>query len=169
MSKQLELVAAVYADEESAQTILDQLQRMHKASTITLADATVVTKTAENKLEVRETREFTVGKGLRRGAIVGGIFGVIFPPSLIATAVAGGALSGAWGKLRDTGIKTDAMRAIGTTLEPGNAAVVALCEPEWVYPIARAMEAYPGKFIRDAFSPDETAQIEEAAESDENT
>ena len=43
MSKQFALMAAAYADEEHAQTILDMLQQMHKASTIVLADSAMVT------------------------------------------------------------------------------------------------------------------------------
>ncbi len=44
MGKQLELMASVYVDEEGAKTILDTLELMHRASTIILADAAMVTK-----------------------------------------------------------------------------------------------------------------------------
>jgi uncharacterized membrane protein len=165
MSKQLELIASVYVDEEGAKTILDVLQKMHRAATITLEDAATVTKDAEGKLHIKETREVTTGKGARRGAIITGIFGLIYPPSLIASALAGGVIGGAWGRLRDTGIKTDKMRELGDTLAPGNVAVIVLAEPGYAPQIQRAMEAYPGQFIRHAFSPEETAQIEVAAES----
>jgi uncharacterized membrane protein len=163
MGNQLELMASVYMDEEGAKTILDALQRMHRASNITLADAATVTKDADGRLHIKETREVTTGKGARRGALVAGVLGLIFPPSLIASALAGGLVGGAWGRLRDTGIKTGAMKDLGSSLEPGNAAVVALAEPQFVEPIVRAMEAYPGKFLRHGFSTEEAAQIEDAA------
>jgi len=63
MSKQLDLVAAVYADQEQAHLLLDTLQKMHRASTITLADAALVTRDAEGKVQVTETREVTTKKG----------------------------------------------------------------------------------------------------------
>ncbi len=59
MGKQLELMASVYADEDGAKTILDTLQRMHRAYNITLADAAMVTKDANGRLHIKETREVT--------------------------------------------------------------------------------------------------------------
>src|SRR3954451_3780236 len=105
--KQLELLAAVYADEERAQTICDMLEQMHRATTITMEDAVYVTKGADGKLQIHETREVTTGKGAKRGAIAAGLFAVVFPPSLIVSAIAGGAVGALWGKLRDTGLKTN--------------------------------------------------------------
>ncbi len=167
MSKQLELMASVYTDEDGARTILDTLERMHRASNITLADATMVTKDAGGKLHIKETREVTTGKGARRGAIITGVLGLIYPPGLIASVLVGGVVGGAWGKLRDTGIKTGAMKDLGSSLEPGNAAVLALAEPQFVEPIMRAMEAYQAKFLRHGFSAEEAAQIEDAAAADD--
>ncbi len=82
MGKQLELMAAVYVDEEGARTILDTLERMHSASNITLADAAMVTKDADGKLHIKETREVTAVKGAKRGAVVTGVLGLIYPPTL---------------------------------------------------------------------------------------
>jgi uncharacterized membrane protein len=164
-NKELELVASVYQDEQGATTILDALERMHRATTITLKDAATLTKDGDGKLHVKETREITTVKGARRGAIIAGIFGVIYPPSLIVSVLSGGIIGGTWGKLRDTGIKTGRMRELGDSLAPGNVAVVVLAEPEDTQKIEAVMEAYPGQFIRHAFTPEETGQIEVAAAS----
>lgn len=169
MGKQLELMAAVYVDEEGAKTILDTLERMHSASNITLADAAMVTKDADGKLHIKETREVTAVKGAKRGAIVTGVLGLIFPPTLIVSVLVGGVIGGAWGRLRDTGIKTGAMKDLGSSLEPGNAAVIALAEPQFVEPITRAMEAYKAEFLRHGFSEDEAEQIEKAAAEDDTS
>jgi uncharacterized membrane protein len=166
MSKQLELMAAVYADEERAQTILDMLQQMNKAKTIELADSAMVTKDASGKLNITETRQLSGKEGAKRGAIVAGIFGLVFPPSLIVSALAGAGVGAAWGKLRDSGLKTGSMNELGDQLEPGKAAVIALAEPTWVQPIERALAGYDGQVIRHAFSAAETEQLEGAAKTD---
>ena len=168
MGKQLELMAAVYKDEEGAKTILDTLEMMHSASNITLADAAIVMKDDDGKLKIKETREVTAVKGAKRGAVVTGVLGLIFPPALIASVLAGGVIGGAWGRLRDTGIKTGRMKDLGSSLEPGNAAVIALAEPQYVEPITRAMEAYKAEFLRHGFSEEEAAQIEDAATEGES-
>src|SRR2546430_13222839 len=98
MSKKLEMIAAVYQDEDRAKSILDMLERMNHAQSIELVDAATLTKNAEGKLNVVETREVSGGKGAKQGAIAGAVLGVIFPPSLIVSAVAGGAVGGLFGK-----------------------------------------------------------------------
>jgi len=167
--KQLELLAAVYADEERAQTICDMLEQMHRATTITMEDAAYVTKGADGKLQIHETREVTTGKGAKRGAIAAGLFAVVFPPSLIVSAIAGGAVGALWGKLRDTGLKTNAIKEIGDRLEPSKAAVVALVDPASVKATETALAGYDGELTRQSFNAKETAQVEAAASSAEST
>jgi uncharacterized membrane protein len=161
--KQLELIAAVYTDSERAQTIVDMLNEMHRATTITMEDAATVTKGPDGKLQIQETREVTTGKGAKRGAIAAGVFGLLFPPSIVVSAVAGGALGAAWGKLRDTGLKSDKIKEVGEALEPGKVAVIALVDQESVHATERAMQGYDGEIVRHAFSEAETADIQAAA------
>jgi uncharacterized membrane protein len=163
--KQLELLAAVYSDMDRAQTICDMLEQMHRATTITLDDAAIVTKDQDGKLQIHETREVTTAKGAKRGAIAAGLFGLVFPPSLIVSAVAGGVVGGLWGKLRDTGIKTKSIKDLGETLEPGKAAVVALVDPASVHATETALKGYDGELIRQSFNAKETADVQAAAES----
>jgi uncharacterized membrane protein len=101
-------------------------------------------------------------QGLKKGAIIGGIAGVIFPPSLLVGAVAGGVLGGAWGKLRDTGIKSKSMQELGEKLEPGKAAVLVLASQDSVQKIETALQGYDGELVRHDFTPDESATIESA-------
>ncbi len=165
MAKQLEMIAAIYADEDRANVILDMLDQMHRATTINLSDAALVSKDAEGKLQIKETREVTGKKGAKRGAIAAGVFGLIFPPSLIASAIAGGAVGAAWGKLRDSGIKSSSIKELGEKLEPGKAAVVALVDDASVEPTERAMQGYDGELVKHSFSATESADIEAAAAS----
>jgi uncharacterized membrane protein len=163
VSEQLELLAAVYADEERARTVLGMLERMHRAGTITLADAALVTKDQQGKVHIRETRELTAKKGARRGAIIAGVLGLIYPPSLIATVLAGGGIGALAGKLRDTGVKTGELQAIAGSLDAGKAAVVALAEAETAARTAKALQGYDGQLIRQAISGEAAAAVEQAA------
>ena len=52
----------------------------------------------------------------RRGAIAGGVAGLIFPPGIIASALVGGAAGGGWGRVRDKGFKDEDLREIGDSL-----------------------------------------------------
>jgi uncharacterized membrane protein len=164
MAKDLRVIASIYPDQEHANTILDTLNKMHSASNITLVDAALVTKDADGTVHIQETKEVTTGKGAKRGAIVAGIFGLIYPPSLIVSVLAGGGIGGLWGKLRDTGIKTGDMKEIAENLKPGQIALIALAEPPSVPPIERAMEGWGGYLFRHGFTEEESEQLEKAAE-----
>src|SRR5215203_2521638 len=161
--KDLRLIAAIYPDQEHANTILETLHKMHGGSNITLVDAALVTKDAEGKISIHETKEMTTRKGAKRGAIIAGIFGVIYPPSLIASVLVGGGIGGLWGKMRDTGIKTGDMKEIAERLKVSEIALIILATPESVPPIERAMEGWAGYIVHHGFTEQESEQIEQAA------
>jgi uncharacterized membrane protein len=169
MGNQYQIASAVYPNEEQAQTILDTLDKMHRATTITLKDAALVSRTGDGKIHVKETREVTAGKGAKRGAIVAGIFGIIYPPSLIVSVLAGGALGGAWGKLRDTGIKNSSLKGVGDDLAPGQFAVVALAEQEWIPQIENTLQGFEAHPILTPLSADESSSLEEGVASGESS
>jgi uncharacterized membrane protein len=159
MSDQAQLMAAVYPTHEQAKTILNALQRMHRATTITLGDAAIVTKDADGKVKVEETAELTTREGAVRGAIVTGVLGLIFPPSFIVSVLAGGVIGGLIGKLRDTGITNANLREIADRLEPGKSAVIALGDGEWVIQIQDALQGYEGMLVTHALTADEAKQV----------
>ena len=163
MNKQLEVTAAVYEGEEQARRILDVLQRMHRGSTITLVDLAMVTKETDGKVHIKETRELSGRKGATRGAIVTGIFGAIYPPSLLVTAAGGGIAGGLWGRLHDTGIKTGQLKQFGDNLRPGKAGVVALSEGEHVPEIENAMGEWNATLLHHGFDDGETRELDKAA------
>lgn len=125
-NKNLTLLAASYPDQEHAQTILGTLEKMNAALTIDLADAVMISKEPDGKIRTHETTDVTTRKGALRGVIAGGIFGLIFPPSLLISAIVGGGLGAAWGKARDTGVKHDEIKEFTEQLKPGDVALVVL-------------------------------------------
>jgi uncharacterized membrane protein len=163
MAKELDLVAAVYTDAERGNTILTMLQEMHAANTITLEDSALLSKGEDGKIHVQETKEVTGKKGFKRGALAGGLVGILFPPGLIVAAIAGGGLGAVWGKLRDTGLKTKQLDALADKLDGGKVAVVALCDPDSTHKVEVALQGYDGEIIKRTFSEAESAQIEDAA------
>jgi len=139
---------------------------MHQEGTITLIDSALVSKDADGKVRIRETEELTARKGARRGAIAAGIFGLIYPPSLIISLAAGGAIGALSGVLRDTGVKKQRLEQVGSELEPGKAAVVALAEGEWVMRIQSTLQGYDGELMTHVIDEDTVKKLYEQAELD---
>jgi uncharacterized membrane protein len=142
MIQQVELLAASFSDQYTANQCLDQLKRMEKDGTIDLLDAAVLVKQADGKLKINEVAELTPRKGRRRGAVVGGIVGAIFPPSILVSAVVGAVAGGALGRFTDQGMKNDDLKALGEELKPGQSAIIALVEDKWIEQFTRAIEGY---------------------------
>jgi uncharacterized membrane protein len=161
--KNLTLIAAEYKNLSRAETIRDMIQEMKKARTIRIADATVVTKTADGKLKVEETSELTTRKGTRRGAIILGTIGLIFPPSFVASILVGGGVGALAGKLRDTGIKTDDFERFANSLPEDHAAVIVLAYDDSVSRITKALEGYEGMIITQEIDIDAASSVMETA------
>ena len=165
MSKAVQLLAAVYPDREHAKVTFDMLHDMHRATTITLVDSAMITKNDEGKIKIEETTELTTRKGAKRGAIITGVLGVIYPPSLLGSALVGGAIGAVAGRLRDTGIKNPQLKEIADRLEPGKAAVIALAEESSTVKVQQALAGYEGTLVIQALDEDTLKELYLAAET----
>src|SRR6478735_10739121 len=106
-SSTVEIFVAAFGTEPEAAAALKDFQSAHRAGAIDLIDAAVIVHTADDKVHFEETADPSGKKWAKRGAIAGGIAGLIFPPSIIASAAVGAAGGGVWGKVRDKGFKDE--------------------------------------------------------------
>jgi uncharacterized membrane protein len=147
MSKPAHMLAATYPDREHARTILDMLESMRRGQRIKLVDAAMATKDSEGKLQIEETQELTGRKGATRGALIMGSVALFFPPSIIAGALAGGAVGAIAGRFHDSGVKNKQLHDLAARLEPGQALIIALTEEESVAVVESALTGYDGTLV----------------------
>jgi uncharacterized membrane protein len=157
-SNPVQVFIAAYQSEDGAEAALKDFRAMHREGSIELIDAAVAVHTTDNKVKIEETADPSGKTWGRRGAIAGGIAGLIFPPSIIAGALVGGAGGGIWGKLRDKGFKDEDLKAIGESLPPGSSAIIAIAEDHVVERLERGLEGYE-RIARHAVSADAAALI----------
>ncbi len=126
-SSAISLIAAFYSNDTEAGEMLARLKQMDKDGTVDIIDAAVMVKAEDGrKLKVNETAEVTAKKGGVRGALVGGVLGIIFPPSILAMAAVGAAAGAALGHFTDQGFDNNLLKEIGKILPPG-----ALSSSQW--------------------------------------
>jgi uncharacterized membrane protein len=125
----------------------------------------VIVHTADGKVKFEETADPSGKKWAKRGAIAGGVVGLIFPPSIIVSAAVGGGAGGIWGKVRDKGFKDDDLKEIGESLPPGTSAIIVVAEDRMVAQLERGLEGYQ-KIAKHVVSADAAAAI--IAEVDED-
>ncbi|MFN8590966.1 MAG: DUF1269 domain-containing protein [Thermomicrobiales bacterium] len=118
---------ATYDEEAAARQDYEEIKQAHQAGHLPDYDAAVVWKDANGKVQIDSVGEETGRKWLLGGLGAGILVGLIFPPSLLASAAIG-ALGGAVvGRFRD-GIAERDLDQIGEALTGDNAALVVLSE-----------------------------------------
>jgi uncharacterized membrane protein len=133
-------------------------QAAERAGAIDLIDAAVAVHNAGGKVKIEETGDPSGKKWAKRGAIAGGVVGLIFPPSIVVSAVVLGGAGGLWGKIRDKGFKDEDLKEIGNSLPPGSSAIIAVAEDRMVEQLERALGGY-SRIARHAVSAEAAAAI----------
>lgn len=162
----VEVFIAVFDNESQAGTALKDFRTLHREGTIELIDAVAVVRRADGKVKFEETADPSGKTWAKRGAIAGGLVGLIFPPAILASAAVGGGAGGVWGKIRDKGFKDDDLKAIGESLEPGTSAVIALAEDRVVQRLEEGLAGYE-KIARHALSAEAAAAVVAEAQSED--
>jgi uncharacterized membrane protein len=154
----IELFIAAFGTEHGAGVALKDFQAAERSGSIDLIDAAVIVHTADGKVKFEETADPSGKKWAKRGAIAGGVVGLIFPPTIIASAAVAGGAGGLWGKIRDKGFKDEDLKEIGDSLPMGTSAIIAIAEDRMVEQLQRGIDGYR-KIARHTLSADAAATI----------
>jgi uncharacterized membrane protein len=154
----IQVFIATFGDEFEAKQALDDFQAMERHGSIDLIDAAVIVRGADGKVKFEETADPSGKKWAKRGAIAGGVVGLLFPPSLIASAVVGGGAGGIWGKIRDKGFKDEDLKAVGESMDPGTSAIIAIAEDRVIEQLQAGLEGYD-RIARHALSAEAAMAI----------
>jgi uncharacterized membrane protein len=161
----IEVFVAAFDSESEAGEALKDFKTMDREGSIELIDAAAIVHRADGKVHFEETADPSGKKWAKRGAIAGGLVGLIFPPTIIAGAAVGGAGGGIWGKLRDKGIKDEDLRQIGESIPEGSSAIVAVAEDRVVERLERCIEGYE-KIAKHALNAEASAALVAEMESE---
>jgi uncharacterized membrane protein len=154
----IQIFVASFAGEAEAGAALKDFQTMHREGSIDLIDAAVIVHGADGKVRFQETADPSGKKWAARGAVAGGVVGLIFPPSIIASAAVGAVGGGVWGKVRDKGFKDDDLRQIGEGLPPGSSAIIAIARDRVVEQLQKGLAGYD-RIAKHALSADAAAAV----------
>ncbi|MGO9489819.1 MAG: DUF1269 domain-containing protein [Solirubrobacteraceae bacterium] len=120
------IYAATYADDANALADYDALLELHAEKLVGTYDVALITKDDEGKVHVMK-HEKPTQHGAWGGIAVGAVLGVIFPPSVLASAAVGGLVGGVGGHLKK-GISRGDAKELGELLEEGEAALIVIGE-----------------------------------------
>jgi uncharacterized membrane protein len=162
----VEVFVATYDSEDGAAEAAKAFKGAQRDGAIDLIDAAVIVHSADGKVKFDETADPSGKKWAKRGAIAGGVVGLIFPPSIILSAAVGGGAGGVWGKVRDKGFKDADLKEIGNSLPPGSSAIIAVAEDRMVEQLERSLVGYK-KIAKHLVSAEAAAAIAAEVDDDE--
>jgi uncharacterized membrane protein len=116
--------AATYSSLGDAVADYDGLLELHHLDLVGTYDVAIVNKDEHGKVHVKK-HEKPTQHGAWTGIAVGAVAGVLFPPSILASAVVGGAAGGLIGHLA-RGMSRGDMKDLGEILDDGQAALVVV-------------------------------------------
>ena len=161
----LQIIIAAFQEEDAADQALKTLKEAKKEKLISIDNAAVIRKDDDGKLHIKETADMGGGKGAGVGALVGGAIGLLAGPLGVAAGSAlGAAVGGITAKLYDGGFKDDRLRQIGTSLEPGTSAIIAVIEHRWVAELERELAEEGADVTTAALAADIAEQLQKGGE-----
>jgi uncharacterized membrane protein len=120
------IYVGTYASEVDARSDYDVVKDLHALGAVGTYDAAVVTKDDKGKVHVNKD-ETTTRHGAWGGAGVGALVGILFPPSIIGSALVGAAVGGVSGHLWKGMSRAD-VKEFGDVIDSGEAALVIVGE-----------------------------------------
>src|SRR5450631_2510038 len=152
-----------YPGEAAAREDYDVVKGLHAAGAAGTYDAAVVTKDNAGKVHVNKD-EMATRHGAWGGAAVGAVVGILFPPSIIATAAVGAAVGGVGGHLW-RGMSRSDVKEFGDIIDAGQAALLIVGESKVQQAIDKAAlkaEKHVAKEL-DVSSKDVDKAVQDAA------
>ena len=136
------VLTATFDSLDGANLAVQALQEAEKQGLLDVENTITISKNAKGKLEVPDPAH-TGRKGARVGALAGGVIGLIFPPSILATSALGAAVGGMIGSLRGShGAEFDdaEIKTMVDELQRGQSMLVAIIDPDWQDDVHAALE-----------------------------
>ena len=89
-NEQVIVFAGTYGSLHEAELDFQTIKDLHKEKLVGKYEAAVFTKQDDGSVKIVDTDKNSRKKGLKIGVAAGAVVGILFPPSLIAGALAGG-------------------------------------------------------------------------------
>ena len=137
------LIVIGFNNEADAFEMRAALAKLQTQYLIEMEDAVVVTRDAQDKVQLHQAVNLTAA-----GAVSGGFWGMLIgmlflnPLAGFAIGAGSGALSG---KLSDLGINDQFMKDLGATITPGSSALFVLVRKSTPDKVLEALKPFAGK------------------------
>jgi uncharacterized membrane protein len=134
------LFVADFDDTDVALEAYELLKEVEDGATVEIEGVLVVKRDADGTLTVQKVTDHSTRRGLGWGVLGGVVLGVLFPPSIIGSAVVLGAGGAAIGKAREVHHKKELAEELQDAIAPGHSGIIALVSDPGEIRIRKALE-----------------------------
>src|SRR5262245_40518610 len=120
------IIVAAFANEEAATAAYHGLIDAEAAGNLGIEGVLVAKADAEGKIHVVKMTDHKTRNGFLAGAVAGVVLGIIFPPSILASALTVGVGGAAVGKIGNVATKSAVAKDLASVLTPGSSGIIAL-------------------------------------------
>src|SRR4051794_6629358 len=134
------LVWAAFDTWYGAADALAALQQADRGWAIDVENTTLIEKNKDGGVTFNESADRSGASGVGKGALIGGLIGVIFPPAFLASTAAGAAIGGLGAQIRDAGMEDNAIRAVANEMPADSSLLLALVTHKWADEMVRFLD-----------------------------
>jgi uncharacterized membrane protein len=162
------LVVADFADPDSAIEAYEAMKTIENGETVEIEGVLVVNRDGDGPLEVQQVTDHSTKTGMKWGAVGGVVLGVLFPPSIIGSAVVLGAAGAGTGKLRERHHKDELEAELQGAIDPGHSGIVAIVSDPSAVKIVKALDQ-ADRVVQHAVDKAAVADMKAAAKASESS
>jgi uncharacterized membrane protein len=156
------LIVAQFPTRADVEAAYAHLQEIERSSSLKIDSVVIAECDANGKVSLGKVTEHSTKTGLKWGAIGGAVLGVIFPPSILASAVGFGAFGAAIGKAHNVLERKGLAEELAGVMKPNTAGIVALVQDTAVVEIREAL-AKADRIVEKAIDKQLAAEIDREA------
>ncbi len=163
------LFVADFNDTETAWEAYELLKSAEDGRHVQIEGVLVVRRDADGTVEVQKATDHSTRHGLTWGIVGGVALGILFPPSILGSAVVLGAGGAAIGKAREVHHRNELADELEGAIAPGHSGILALVSDPGVLEIRKALAKANGiveSAVDDVLAADIKAAAKEAEEDE---
>jgi uncharacterized membrane protein len=163
------LFVADFSESDTAWEAYEALKAVEDGRTVEIEGVLVVKAGDDGTIEVQKVTDHATRSGLKWGVLGGVVLGVLFPPSIIGSALVVGAGGAAIGKAREVHHRSELAKDLEGAIAPGHSGILALVSDPGAVEIRKALDkadAVVEKAVDKVAAEDMKAAAKEAEEAE---
>jgi uncharacterized membrane protein len=133
------LIVGQFSDPAIAEAVYAQIEDIERGSSLRVDGVVIASADAEGKIHLREATEHSTKTGLKWGVVGGAILGVIFPPSILASAAGFGVVGSVLGKMRNLSHRSNLSKELAGVIAPNTTGLIVFAQDEAVVEVEKAL------------------------------